>query len=52
MVIAQRCVEEGEGVTISSSVLNNVLRTLERLSIVKDYEFLDPVYREATRRLR
>ncbi|ESQ24291.1 MAG: putative ATPase (AAA+ superfamily) [uncultured Acidilobus sp. JCHS] len=48
----RRCVEEGEGVTLSSSVLDNVLRTLERLSIVKDYEFLDPVYREAARRLR
>jgi hypothetical protein len=37
---------------VSSSVLDNVLRTLERLSIVKGYEFLDPVYREAARRLR
>lgn len=48
----ERCIEEAEGSTISPSVLGNIVRNLERLSIVRNYEFQDPVYREAARRLR
>jgi hypothetical protein len=44
-------VEEHEGSTISSSILSNILRSLEDLSIIKDYEFLDPIYKEASLRL-
>lgn len=40
-------VEEREGSTISSSVLSNILRNLEDMSIISRYEFLDPIYREA-----
>jgi AAA+ ATPase superfamily predicted ATPase len=43
--------EEKEGTTVSSSVLSNILRSLEDLSIIKNYEFLDPIYREASKLL-
>jgi AAA+ ATPase superfamily predicted ATPase len=43
--------EEKEGTTISSSVLSNILRSLEDMSIIKNYEFLDPIYREASKLL-
>ncbi|WP_338604677.1 ATP-binding protein [Sulfolobus tengchongensis] len=41
------CVSEKEGTTISYSVLDNILRQLENMSIISSYEFLDPVYKEA-----
>jgi AAA+ ATPase superfamily predicted ATPase len=44
-------VEEKEGSTISSSVLSNILRNLEEMSVIKGYEFLDPVYKEAAKLL-
>jgi len=47
----RRFVEEHEGVTIPKAALTRTIRRLERLSIVKNYEFLDPVYREAAKRL-
>lgn len=47
----KKYLEEKEGVTISSSVLFNVVKSLEDLSIVKDYKFLDPIYEEAAKRL-
>ncbi|MGQ9515425.1 MAG: hypothetical protein ACUVTL_10345 [Thermoproteota archaeon] len=43
--------EKKEGVTISSSVLHNLIRNLEMMSIAKDYGFLDPVYEEASKKL-
>jgi len=43
--------EEAEGRIVSSSVLHNILESLRKLSIVENYEFLDPVYREAARML-
>jgi len=46
-----RCVERSEGSTVSSSALYNVIKNLESMSIVKDYEYLDPIYEEASRRL-
>ncbi len=46
-----RCVEEFEGVSISPTSLSNVVKALERLSIIRDYQFLDPMYREAAMRL-
>ncbi|MBC7113158.1 MAG: ATP-binding protein [Candidatus Methanomethyliales bacterium] len=39
--------EELEGKTVPKSALYNALETLEKLSIIKNYEFLDPVYKEA-----
>jgi AAA+ ATPase superfamily predicted ATPase len=44
-------VEEREGSTISSSVLSNIIRNLEDMSVISRYEFLDPVYREAAKLL-
>ncbi len=46
------CLQRSEGSTISSSVLDNILANLEKMSLVKDYEFLDPIYKEASKRLR
>lgn len=43
--------EDSEGVTVSPTSLSNIIRTLERLGVIKDYEFLDPMYREAAMRL-
>ena len=43
--------EEREGCTLSTSVLHNILENLEKMSILKDYTFLDPVYREAAKLL-
>lgn len=45
------CMEKEEGSTISSSVLDNIIQNLEKMSIIKDYEFLDPVYKEASKLL-
>ncbi len=47
----KRYVEEREGCTLSTSVLHNILENLEKMSILKDYTFLDPVYREAAKLL-
>ena len=44
-------IEEREGGVISSSVLHNIVKSLEDLSIVKDYKFLDPIYEEAAKLL-
>ena len=48
----KRYIEEKEGRTISTSILHNIVKSLEDLSIVKDYEFLDPIYKEAAKELR
>ena len=45
------CISEKEGSTISSSVLSNIINQLESMSIIKDYNFLDPIYKEASKRL-
>ncbi len=47
----RRYLEEKEGTTISSSILYNVVRNLEDMSIIRNYQFLDPVYREAALRI-
>ena len=47
----KKYVEENEGTTISTSILSNIINTLERMSIIKDYKFLDPVYKEAALKL-
>lgn len=46
------CIERSEGSTVSSSVLDNIIVNLEKTSLVKNYEFLDPIYKEASKRLR
>jgi AAA+ ATPase superfamily predicted ATPase len=47
----KKYVEEKEGIIISSSILSNIINSLEDMSIIKDYKFLDPIYREAALRL-
>ncbi|MFN3268250.1 MAG: AAA family ATPase, partial [Zestosphaera sp.] len=47
----RRYLEEKEGTTISSSILYNVVRNLEDMSIIHNYQFLDPIYREAALRI-
>ena len=48
----KRYVEEVEGKSLSKGILYNVLKSLEGLSILKDYRFLDPVYEEAAKRVK
>lgn len=43
--------EEIEGRTVSKSSLSRSIHVLEKLSIIRDYEFLDPIYEEAARKL-
>ncbi len=40
------------GLTIPKSSLTRTIRKLEKLSIIKDYSFLDPVYKSAAEELR
>ena len=47
----RNCVEGAEGGIVSSSVLDNVIRSLEDLSLIKDYKFLDNIYGEAAKEL-
>ncbi|WP_243674863.1 ATP-binding protein [Vulcanisaeta distributa] len=47
----RRFVEERLGVSIPKSSLTRVINKLESLSIIRDYEFLDGIYREAAKRL-
>ncbi len=44
-------IEEKEGAVIPKSSLSRTIKRLERLSLIKDYEFLDPVYEKAALRL-
>ena len=39
------------GVTIPKSSLTRTIKKLEKLSIVKNYEFLDPIYERASKKL-
>ncbi len=48
----RKYVEEKEGVTIPKSSLTRIIRKLENLSIIENYRFLDPIYREASKRIR
>jgi AAA+ ATPase superfamily predicted ATPase len=47
----KKYVEEKEGTIISKSILSNIIKSLEDLSIIKNYEFLDPIYKEAAKRI-
>ncbi len=47
----RRFVEEKRKTTIPKSTLTRAIRRLERLGIIKDYKFLDPVYMEAAKNL-
>ena len=47
----RRAVEEGSGTVIPKSALTRAVRRLEKLSVIQDYRFLDPVYERAARRL-
>lgn len=48
----RRYITENYGVTIPKATLTRIVTKLERLSIIKNYEFQDPVYREASKRLK
>lgn len=45
-------IAEETGVVLPKATLSRIVEKLEKLSILKDYEFLDPVYREASKELR
>ncbi|WP_256202187.1 AAA family ATPase [Sulfuracidifex metallicus] len=47
----KECVEEMEKSTVSTSVLDRALRNLEKMSLMSDYSFLDPIYGEASKML-
>ncbi len=47
----RRFVEEKLSTSLPKSSLTRIINKLESLSIIKDYEFLDGIYREAARRL-
>jgi AAA+ ATPase superfamily predicted ATPase len=47
----KRRLEEVEGRTVSKSSLSRILHTLEKLSIIENYKFLDPIYKEAAKQL-
>lgn len=44
-------IAENYGIALPKSTLSRIIEKLEKLSIVKDYRFLDPVYREAAKTL-
>jgi len=47
----KRFLEEREGSTVSSSVLQNIMENLQRMSLIRDYSFLDPIYEAAAGQL-
>lgn len=47
----RRLVEEMSGEIIPRSTLTRTIRALEKLSIIQDYRFLDPVYQVAAKLL-
>lgn len=48
----RRYITENYGVTIPKATLTRIVAKLERLSIMKNYEFQDPVYKEASKKLK
>jgi AAA+ ATPase superfamily predicted ATPase len=50
-VQVRRYIEEKEGITLPKATLSRLIEKMEKLSIVKDYRFLDPIYKEASFRL-
>lgn len=47
----KKYLEEKETTTVSTSILSNIIKTLEDMNIIKNYKFLDPIYREAALKL-
>lgn len=47
----RNCIESAEGRTVSSSVLDNAIKSLEDLNLIKNYKFLDNIYGEAAKEL-
>ncbi|MEB3773922.1 MAG: ATP-binding protein [Desulfurococcales archaeon] len=48
----RRYLEEKEGVTVPKSTLTRIIKKLEKLSLIQDYKFLDPIYSQAAKRLK
>jgi Predicted ATPase (AAA+ superfamily) len=47
----RRYIEEKEGITLPKATLSRLVEKMEKLSIIKDYRFLDPIYKEASFKL-
>ena len=47
----RRYIEEKEGITLPKATLTRLIEKLEKLSIIKNYEFLDSIYGEASSKL-
>jgi len=47
----RRFITEKYGLTIPNATLTRLIDKLEKLSIIKNYDFQDPVYREATKKI-
>jgi len=45
-------ISEKKGIVLPKSTLTRIIDKLEMMSIVKNYEFLDPIYRKACKRLK
>ncbi|WP_420917915.1 hypothetical protein [Pyrodictium abyssi] len=45
----RRYIEEKQGTTIPKSTLTRLIKRLEKLSLIQDYKFLDPVYQQAAK---
>lgn len=45
-------VAERFGVVLPKATLSRIIEKLEKLSIIREYEFLDPVYKDAAKELR
>ncbi|MGB9758435.1 MAG: AAA family ATPase [Thermoproteota archaeon] len=45
-------ISEKEGIVLPKSTLSRIIEKLEMMSIVKNYDFLDPIYKRACRKLR
>jgi len=48
----RRFITEKYGLTIPNATLTRIISKLEKLSIIKNYDFQDPVYREAAKKIR
>jgi AAA+ ATPase superfamily predicted ATPase len=47
----RRFITEKYGLTIPNATLTRLINKLEKLSIIKNYDFQDPVYREAAKKI-
>ena len=48
----RRTIEQQTGETIPKSALTRTIRRLEKIGIIQDYRFLDPIYEKASQKLK